>query len=88
MKVADDISRATLECEWVKVPLLSFSYFPKMAFIWKIPLTLWLSWSLLLKTHLFKDVFIKKLCGYQHLSFNNECNALMSMFIWKGRNIK
>ena len=39
-------------------------------------------------THLFKDVFIKKLCGYQHLSFDNECNAPLSMFIWKGRNIK
>ena len=37
-----------------------------------------------LKTHLFKDVYINELCGYQHL----ECNAPLSMFIWKGRNIK
>ena len=39
-----------------------------------------------LKTHLFRDVFIKLTmsCGYQHLSFDNECNAPLSMFIWKG----
>ena len=43
-----------------------------------------------LKTHLFKDVFIKELLvfGYQHLSFDNECNAPLSICIWKERNIK
>ena len=45
------------------------------------------SFKLQLTTHLFKDVFIKYLCGYQDISFDNECNAPLSMFIWKGRNI-
>ena len=42
-----------------------------------------------LKTHLFKDVYI----SINHVDINiypltMECNAPLSMFIWKGRNIK